>query len=315
MRHFRTISDVSATEFREILGIAERLKKEFLAGNRPKLLAQRSLALLFEKPSLRTRLSFEAGMIQLGGVPIYMGQDVGWRTRENVGDFVRVLGEYCDFLVCRTYAHANIDELASHNSLVVLNGLSDAEHPCQAMADIMTMQELEPNLQGRQITFVGDGNNVVRSLIQAAGLCGIRFRLLGPSQYHLPSQWIEGIRKNFPNLDFHQSDDVPESLAEADFVYTDVWTSMGQEKEASMRREVFRPYQINRALMSHAPKHCRVLHCLPARRGEEITDDVIDAPNSHVIQQAGNRMHLQKGLLVWLAIQRGWLDSKSVASL
>jgi ornithine carbamoyltransferase len=315
MRHFRTIADVSADEFHEILEIAERLKREFAAGNRPKLLAQRSLALLFEKPSMRTRLSFEAGMIQLGGVPIYMGQDVGWRTRENVRDFVRVLGEYCDFLVCRTYGHANIDELASHDSLIVINGLSDTEHPCQAMADIMTMRELEPNLKGRQITFVGDGNNVVRSLIHATAMIGMRFRLLGPAQYQLPAAWVDGVRKSFPCLDFEQSDDSEKMLAEADFVYTDVWTSMGQEKESALRREVFRPFQINRMLLGHAPKQCQILHCLPARRGEEITDEIIDSPNSRVIQQAGNRMHLQKGLLVWLAIQRGWLDAKTVASL
>ncbi len=312
MRHFRSIHDLTIDEFHHVVNLARRLKTALTQGIRPAWLAQRSLALLFDKPSLRTRLSFEAGVIQLGGTPIYLGQDVGWRTRESVSDFVRVLGQYCDFLVCRTFAHETIHELASHDAIVVINGLTDNEHPCQAMADTMTMIELAGDLKGKTIVFVGDGNNVARSLMHVAAYSGMKFRLLGPLNHHVSDDWIAQLKSRHPKVDIEQTSDPRTALANADFIYTDVWVSMGQEKEAESRRASFSPFQINAQLLQHAPSHAKVLHCLPAKRGQEITDEVMDGKRSHVILQAANRMHLQKGLLVWLAIQNKMLDERMV---
>ena len=306
MRHFRSLFDINEDEFRNILDLSHQLKRDWKIGIRPPLLAQRSVALLFEKPSLRTRLSFEAGMTQLGGSTIYLSEDVGWQTRESTADFVRVLAEYCDIIVCRTFSHATVEELAGFNALPVINGLTDLSHPCQAMADVMTMEEIAGNLRGKQVTFVGDANNVCRSLAAASLMAGMRFRLLGAEPYYFEPAWLQKVKARIPTADIEQSADPDEALREADFVYTDVWTSMGQEAESEMRRKVFAPLQVSTSLMKKAPPHCRVLHCLPARRGEEITDEVIDSANSSVIQQAGNRMHLQKGLLVWLGRQNGW---------
>jgi ornithine carbamoyltransferase len=242
-------------------------------------------------------------MIQLGGAALYLTSDVGWRERESISDFVRVLAEYCDFLVCRAISHSTIEELASHNVIPVINGLTDQSHPCQALADFMTMQESIGSLEGKQLTFVGDGNNVARSLLNVCALGRMKFRLVGPKAYHISSKLIDRAREHAGWIDFEQCEEITPIIKDADFVYTDVWTSMGQEAESASRNAAFRPYQINASLMAKAPKHCKVMHCLPARRGLEISDDVIDSENSIVIAQAGNRMHLQKGLLVWLSRQ------------
>lgn len=307
MRHIRTLFDLTLDEFHEVLNLSHQLKRDWFAGIRPTLLSQRSLALLFEKPSLRTRLSFEAGMTQLGGSTIYLSEDVGWQTRESTKDFVRVLAEYCDAIVCRTFSHSTIKELASYDALPVINGLTDTSHPCQALGDILTMQELAGDLKGKQVTFVGDGNNVCRSLAHAAVMAGMKFRLLGSTGYLMPDEWLSKVKEQIPGADVQQVNGSLDALKNADFAYTDVWTSMGQEAESAERRRVFAPLQLSAELMKHAPSHCKILHCLPAKRGEEITDEVIDSPNSAVIQQAGNRMHLQKGLLVWLGKQSGWI--------
>jgi len=309
MKHLRSLFDLSIDDFHEILDLADSIKRRLGLGQRPDLLKNRSLALLFEKASLRTRVSFEAGMIQLGGAAIYLTNDVGWRERETIADFVRVLAEYCDFVVCRAIAQSTVDELASHNVLPVINGLTDQSHPCQAMADVMTMREVAGgSIKNKQLTFVGDGNNVARSLLKSASICGMKFRLAGPAKYHIAPKLVEQVRQHFGGLDFEQSPDVKTMIKDADFVYTDVWTSMGQEAEAHQRTAEFLPYQINSALMQNAPKHCKVLHCLPARRGLEITNEVIDSTSSIVFPQAANRMHLQKGLLLWLASKNGFVE-------
>lgn len=308
MRHLQTLFDLTSSEFQAVESLAHRLKSEWKKGNRQNLLANQTLALLFEKPSLRTRVSFEAGMTQLGGTPLYLTQDVGWQQREATSDFIQVLSEYCDYVVCRAYSHHTVEELASYNCVPIINGLTDKSHPCQAMADVMTMREIAGDLEGKQVTFVGDGNNVARSLLHAATMAGMRFRLLGPTEYQIEAATIERVKDNCGSVDVEQTSDIRAALADADFVYTDVWTSMGQETEAAQRELAFKDYQVNAELMKQAPEHCRVLHCLPARRGQEITDDVIDSAKSAVIQQAGNRMHLQKGLLVWLAVQNKRLD-------
>jgi ornithine carbamoyltransferase len=303
MKHLRSLFDLAINEFHEVLTLADELKRKMASGDRTELLKNRTLALIFEKSSLRTRVSFEAGMIQLGGAALYLTNDVGWRERESISDFVRVLAEYCDFLVCRAISHSTIEELASHNVIPVINGLTDQSHPCQALADFMTMQESIGNLEGKQLTFVGDGNNVARSLLNVCALGRMKFRLVGPKAYHISSKLIDRAREHAGWIDFDQCEEITPMIKDADFVYTDVWTSMGQEAESASRNAAFRPYQINASLMAKAPKHCKVMHCLPARRGLEISDDVIDSENSIVIAQAGNRMHLQKGLLVWLSRQ------------
>jgi ornithine carbamoyltransferase len=303
MRHLLTLFDLTSEEFHDIERIARHLKSRWAAGYREPLLPGQTLALLFEKPSLRTRVSFEAGMTQLGGTPLYLTQDVGWQQRETASDFIRVLGEYCQYIVCRTFSHDTVVELASFNSIPIINGLTDRAHPCQAMADVMTMREVVGDLSGKQLTFVGDGNNVARSVLHACGLAGMKFRLLGPAEYHIEHEWLNQVADDCDNLDAVQSTDAKAMLSGADFVYTDVWTSMGQEDEAKERQKDFAAFQVNGELMSLAPPDCKVLHCLPAHRGEEITHDVIESSQSLVIPQAGNRMHLQKGLLAWLAIE------------
>ncbi len=303
MKHIRSLFDLTVEELQDILSLAADLKAGLAQGERPDHLKNRTLALVFEKASLRTRVSFEAGMSQLGGTALYLTSDVGWRERETIADFVRVLGEYCDFLVCRAICQSTIDELASHNALPIINGLTDKAHPCQALADYMTMSETLGEVQGKQVTFVGDGNNVAKSLLHVCAMGRVKFRLVGPAEYQIPGAYIDKVKKHAGWIDFDQCTDIDKMVREADFLYTDVWTSMGQEAEAAKRTSAFQPYQINRALMAKAPSHCKVLHCLPARRGQEITDDVIDSEQSLVFPEAGNRMHAQKGLLVWLARQ------------
>jgi ornithine carbamoyltransferase len=315
MRHLRSLVDLRIDEFQMIMDWSHQLKKHLGQGHRPDLLKNRTCALVFEKASLRTRVSFETAMAQLGGTALYLTGDAGWRERETIGDFVRVLGEYCDFLVCRAFSQSTIEELVRHNAVPTINGLTDESHPCQALADILTIDESTGgNLRGKQLTFVGDGNNVVRSLIRAAAMSGLRFRLACPKKYQIPNDFIEEVRL-VGDLDFDQSDDIRSMIKDADFIYTDVWTSMGQEEENEARKAAFGPYQVNTKLMGMAPERCKILHCLPARRGMEITDAVIDSKNSLVFQQAGNRLHAQKGLLIWLAIENGYTTAADVRAM
>ena len=229
MKHLRSLFDLAVNEFHEVLALAVELKQKLAAGDRTELLKNRTLALIFEKASLRTRVSFEAGMIQLGGAALYLTNDVGWRERESISDFVRVLAEYCDFLVCRAISHSTIEELASHNVIPVINGLTDLSHPCQALADFMTMQESIGDLGGKQLTFVGDGNNVARSLLNVCALGRMKFRLVGPKSYHISSKLVDRAREHAGWIDFDQSEEIDPMVKNADFVYTDVWTSMGQD--------------------------------------------------------------------------------------
>jgi ornithine carbamoyltransferase len=270
--------------------------------------------MLFEKPSLRTRVSFEAGISQLGGTAMFLGQEVGWQSRESTADFVRVLAEYADFVVCRAKSHSAVEDLAKYNAVPIINGLTDKSHPCQALADLLTMRQHVGSLAGRQVTFVGDGNNVARSLALGCAMVGMKFRLLGPRDYFMPAEALASITDRYPNADIEQSENPKVALPGSDFVYTDVWTSMGQEAERAERQAAFKPFQLNGNLIQHASPRCKVLHCLPARRGEEITDDVMDSASSAIIEQAGNRMHAQKALLLWLSLQHGLLSASHLES-
>ena len=307
MQHLLSLFDISESDLKQILATASHLKSGLARGERPPVLERRVLALLFEKPSLRTRVSFETGIAQLGGSSLFLGEDVGWGKRESPADFTQVLGQFVDAVVCRTKQHERATQLASFNAMPVINGLTDLCHPCQALADVLTIREAFGTEVGKHVVFVGDGNNVSGSLALISAMLGMKFTLACPEGYQLDSSWLEQVIQSYPEASIEQTSDVTTAVKTADAIYTDVWTSMGQEEETAIRKKAFADYQVNSELMAEAPEHARILHCLPAVRGEEITDEVIDSDQSDVIAQAGNRMHAQKGLLVWL-LNRKWVD-------
>lgn len=300
MRHLLTLFDVTTAEIERIFAIAEEIKAKLAEGVREPLLAGRVLALLFEKPSLRTRVSFETGMVHMGGSSLFLGEDVGWGKRESMADFTGVLSQYVDVIVCRAKSHARVEELARYATCPVVNGLTDVAHPCQALADLLTMKEIHGDLAGQKLAYVGDANNVARSLLLACGKLGVQFAIASPEGYDFSEAYLDRVRKETPQVEIQQTRNPAEAVQGANAVYTDVWASMGQEAEKKIRAKAFADYQVNEALMQSAPDDAIFLHCLPAHRGEEVTDGVMDSPNSAVIQQAGNRMHAQKALLAWL---------------
>ncbi len=301
MQHFRTLLDVTPDQLRQLLEEAARLKVGWQRGERPALLARRVLGLVFEKPSLRTRVSFEAAMAQLGGSSIFLSEaDGGMGRREPVPDFARVLSQYVDVVALRVFSQKTVEEFAACSSCPVINALSDLDHPCQALGDLMTMQEQFGKVAGRTLVFVGDGNNVARSLALGCGMLGVRFILSAPEGYRFDAAFEKLFHTSCPQGELLQEGDPVRAVAKADVLYTDVWTSMGQEAERQERLQRFANYQVNAQLLARAPAHARVMHCLPARRGEEITADVFEGPQSLVIPQAANRLHAQKSLLCWL---------------
>jgi ornithine carbamoyltransferase len=313
MRHLLSLFEITPDEARQILATGQKLADLLAAGERPVLLPNRCIGLLFEKPSLRTRVSFEVGIVHLGGSSLFLGEDVGWGKRESPADFTNVLGQYLDAVVCRAKSHERVVELAGFNALPVINGLTDLCHPCQSLADVMTVQQQFGELAGRHVLFVGDGNNVARSMALACAMLEMRFTLACPQGYAIDKPWLTKIRESYPNAKIEIVSDPYSVISTADVVYTDVWTSMGQEAQREERRRIFQNYRIDSKLMRHAPQHAIVLHCLPANRGEEIESEVLDSPQSVVIRQAANRMHVQKGLLVWL-LNRSWVEENVVVS-
>jgi ornithine carbamoyltransferase len=304
MRHILDLFELSATDIDHIFAITEDLKSKCEAGLREPLLAGRVMALLFEKPSLRTRVSFETAMAHLGGSTLFLGEDVGWGKRESTADFARVLGEYVDVIVCRAKCHQRVVELAQYAGCAVVNGLTDEAHPCQALGDVYTLREIHGRLRGLKLAYVGDANNVAASLLVASAKLGIEFAIASPAGYEFDPPFVAKVRAAVPDAKFELLTDPRLAVRGAHAIYTDVWTSMGQEAERAEREKVLRPYQVNAALLKHAPAEARFMHCLPARRGEEVTDDVIDGPSSAVLPQAANRLHAQKGLLAWLLAAR-----------
>lgn len=299
MRHFIDLLDWDADELYKLLKEAARLKRAHDRGKNRPLLQGRVLGLVFEKPSLRTRVSFKAAMAQLGGNSIFLSQqEIGLGKRESVADVARTLSQYVDAIVLRTFKHQTVLDFAQWSRCPIINGLSDYYHPCQAVGDVLTMSELWDDLDTRTVTFVGDGNNVARSLAVICGKLGIRFVLSAPNGYGFDPAFLELYRAQIDG-ELIEEADPRRAVAAADVVYTDVWTSMGQEDEAAERTRHFLPYQVNADLLSHAPPGARVMHCLPAHRGEEITSDVLDGGQSVVFEQAANRMHAQKALLLW----------------
>ena len=297
-KDFVSLADWPADELWGLLDRARELKELDRGGQRPQTLQGRVLALFFEKPSLRTHVTFEAGMTQLGGHAILLRpEQVGIGTRESAADVARNLSRWLDGLVARTFRHDLVADLAAAATIPVINGLTDLLHPCQVMADFQTVAERRP-LKDSAIAYVGDGNNMANSLLLGAAVLGLELRLSTPASHRPPA----AIRERAESLAgasgarLTWTEEPAQAVAGADFVYTDVWTSMGQEDEGARRREIFAPYQVNAALLSAAPE-AFVLHCLPAHRGEEITDDVLDGERSIVFDQAENRLHAQKAIL------------------
>ncbi len=298
-RHFLAILDTPVDLPGFLIQKAVDLKKR--PADAP--LAGRTLALLFEKPSLRTRVSFDVGMAQLGGRVIYLSpQEVGLGQREPVEDVARVLGRYVDAIAARTFRHETVVQLASWAGVPVINALSDFEHPCQAIADLLTIHERFGGFRGITLAYIGDGNNVANSLVLAAASVGLNIRLASPPGYEVPDQVKQAAlgRAKMTGADVKFLNDPWEAVRGANVVYTDVWTSMGQEAEAEVRRQVFANYRVTAELMAAAAPDAVFMHDLPAHRGEEVDPDVIDGPRSVVFDQAENRLHGQKAILLWV---------------
>lgn len=298
-RDLINIAELAREDLDELFALALRFKEDRKRNWPHPLLAGKTLAMIFEKPSLRTRVTFEAGMVQLGGYAVYLSPpDIGLGTRESPADVAQNLSRWVDLIMVRTFSHAVVLELARHATIPIINGLSDLLHPCQVLADCLTLIEHRGRLDGLKVAFVGDGNNVVNSWLNAAARLPFSFALACPLGYEPNAEMLESARREGAQIIITNS--VEEAVRGADVVYTDVWTSMGQEKESALRREAFRDYQVNASVMALAKENALAMHCLPAHRGEEITAEVIDGPQSVVLDQAENRLHIQKAIMVWL---------------
>lgn len=300
---FISLADFSAQQLWEWLEKARELKEEWKRGGNKPILKGKTLGMLFQKPSLRTRVSFEIGMLHLGGHALYLSpNEVGLGGRESVADVARVLSRYVDGIMARVFAHEHVVELARHSLVPVINGLSDFSHPCQGLSDLFTIWEKLGGISGVKLAYVGDGNNVLTSLLFGGTKLGMEIRVATPVGYE-PKEPVLTQARAFAAESGGQvllSHDPFEAVAEADVIYTDVWTSMGQEAERERRLAVFPPYQVNAKLVAAARRGAIVMHCLPAHRGEEITDEVADGPQSVLFDQAENRLHAQKAILVHL---------------
>jgi ornithine carbamoyltransferase len=304
MRHFLSIADLSQSEWDDLLQLAQELKQELREkGQNEPLLAGKTLGMVFQKPSLRTRVSFEVGMLQLGGHALYLSpNEIQLGKRESVADVARVLGRYVSAIMARVFSHEHILELAEYSPVPVINGLSDYNHPCQGLADYLTMLEAWGSFEGRTLAYLGDGNNVLTSLMNGAIHSGVTVHVATPQGYEPPANVVEAAQARGATIKLFQ--DPAEAVRGAHAIYTDVWTSMGQEEETQARLRVFPPYQVNEQLVAQADPEAIVLHCLPAHRGEEITDGVADGTQSRLWDQAENRLHAQKAILVRL-LQKG----------
>ena len=302
-RDLISIADLDREQAHLLFQRALALKQEWKSGGNHPLLAGKTLAMIFEKPSLRTRYTFEAGMTHLGGHGIYLGpSDIKLGVRESVPDVARNLSRWADIIMARTFAHSTVTGLADNASIPVINGLSDLEHPCQALADLLTVLEHKGRVEGLKFTFVGDGNNVCHSLMLLCAILGMDYWVACPPGYEPRPEVVQqaGVLSQASGSTVRVVHDPAEGARGADVLYTDVWASMGQEEEVAARKKVFAPYQVNAALVAQAHPDVIVEHCLPAHRGEEITDEVIDGPHSVVLDEAENRLHAQKALIVEL---------------
>ena len=304
MQDFLAIADHSPDEIRDLIKLAVDLKDDHRKGRNKPVLKGKALAMVFQKPSLRTRVSFEMGMQHLGGHALYIGpQEIGLGQRESIADVARVLDGYDDGIMARVFDHQHVLDLAKWSEKPVINGLSDYNHPCQGLADALTIYEhYRSRVEGLKVVYVGDGNNVALSLMHVCAKLGMNFTIANPPGYDIMPPAIELARKfaseSGSNLEFLK--DPNAAAKDADVIYTDTWTSMGQEEESKKREAVFPPFQVNTKLLQMAKPSAIVMHCLPAHRGQEITDEVADGPESLLFPQAHNRLHAQKALLVKL---------------
>lgn len=302
MKHFLSLAHLTPAEMQHILDLSLRIKQEWKAGNAPLYLKNQVLGMIFQKPSLRTRVSFDVAMLQLGGNGLYLSpNEIQLGKRESTADVARVISRYVNVIMARVFAHADVVELAKYATVPVINGLSDYSHPCQGMADFLTILEHKGSFQGKKLVYLGDGNNVATSLLFGAALLGMDCTIATPRGYEVhPATWALG-QQMAAQTGAHLAAtyDPLAAAADADVLYTDTWTSMGQEEEAEQRRKVFPPYRVDEGKLRCAKPDVIVMHCLPAHRGEEITDAVADGPHSALFDQAENRLHAQKGILVW----------------
>ncbi len=303
-RDLRRAGDLSTDDVEVIFELASVFKAARERGEPSAALRGKALALIFEKPSLRTRSTFELGMVQLGGHAVYLApQEIGLGRRETPRDIARNIERWFDLVAARTFLQATIDELADHCRLPVINALSDEEHPCQALADYLTLREHFGSGEGRRLTYLGDGNNICHSLITLGARLGHHLTVCTPRGYEPRPDIVRTAQADLKRSggSLHWTDDPAAAVARAEVIYTDVWTSMGQEAEQEARRRVFEPYQVNAALVAKAPRGALIMHDLPARRGEEITDEILDGPHCLAFDQAENRLHAQKGVLAFLS--------------
>ena len=299
MKHFLSTGGLTRDAALNLFRLAADLKQGLKSGRRPTPLAGRSFALIFEKPSLRTRVTFEVGINQLGGRAIHLsGPEIGLGTRESVPDVARNLSRWVDGICARVFAHATVEGLATYASVPVINALSDYEHPCQAVADFFTLWERGVDLGKLKLAWIGDGNNVLNSILHLGAALGAELRMACPPGYQPDPRILDEARRKGGAVSVTTEPD--EAVRGADVIYTDVWTSMGQEAEKTQRQEAFARYQLNAPLLAFAKSSALVMHCLPAHRGEEITDEVLDGPQSVVLDQAENRLHAQKAIIMAL---------------
>jgi ornithine carbamoyltransferase len=303
MKHFLAISDLSSAEVQDLLDLAIKLKEEYFKKGNPPYFKGKVLGMIFQKPSLRTRVSFDMAMRHMGGDALYLSpNEIGLGKRESIADIARVLSGYLHALMARTFDHAHVLELAKWSEIPVVNGLSDYNHPCQGIGDALTIQEKFGKAKGLNVMYVGDGNNVAVSLMHVCAKLGWNFTIANPEDYDITPKAVEIAqdiaKETGSNLTFLR--DPHEAVKGAHVIYTDTWTSMGQEEESAKREKVFPPYQVNAELVAEADKDAIVMHCLPAHRNQELTDDVADGPHSVIFPQAHNRLHAQKAILARL---------------
>jgi len=297
-RNLLSLSEITRAEIEAVFALARKLKRAQKSGRAHRLLAGKTLALVFEKPSLRTRVSFETGIFQLGGTAVFLGPgEIQLGVRETAADSARNLSRWVDLIVMRTFAQQTLEEMAAHATIPVINGLTDLFHPCQVLADCLTLLERKGALKDLKVAFLGDGNNMVHTWMQAAEKFSFSFVVACPKGYEPDAEIVRAAKEKGGRVSV--THEIEKAVRDADVVYTDVWTSMGQEREFEKRRKAFQSYQLNQAVLARAKKDAVVMHCLPAHRGEEITDEVLDGPQSVVLDQAENRLHVQKAIMVW----------------
>lgn len=301
-RNFVSVADFTTEEIWNVWQLAAQLKMKVKTGEPHRILEGKQLAMIFQKPSLRTQVSFETGMFQLGGHALFLGPDhIALGKRESVPDVARVLGRMVDGIMARVFAHKDVELLAEYAGVPVINGLSDSEHPCQALTDLFTIWEKKGKVEGINLTYIGDGNNVAASLLLAAARVGMNCTLICPSGYEVPSHYAQTARADAARTGAQlRFTDDPMDIAGSDVIYTDTWASMGQEAEAEARARIFKPYQVNKQMVIQAGGFPLVMHCLPAHRGQEITDEVMDSAHSVVFEEAENRLHVQKAIMALL---------------